>query len=195
MSRRRQDSFGHRAKREGFPARSVYKLEEIDQRVRLLRPGQRVLDLGAFPGSWTLYAAERVGAKGAVVGVDVQEHRGTLPPNARIVQADVTKLDATEVAKLGGPFDVVLSDMAPSTTGTRHLDQYRSYELFMSALGVAREALAKGGSFVGKIFQGPDIEDARRALAEAFAQTRIVKPRASRSESYEIFLVGLGRRG
>jgi len=193
-SRRPQDHFGRRARREGFPARSVYKLQELDRRLGLLRRGARVLDLGAAPGSWTLWAAERVGEQGRVIAVDLQAIDVALPRQVRTHQADIFTLSA---ADLGGPssFDVVLSDMAPATTGQRHLDQYRSFELFTHALSLARAVLAPGGSFVGKIFQGPDSGEAQRAVAAAFEKARLLKPDASRAESYEVFLAGLRLRG
>ncbi len=169
----------------------MYKLEEIDRRVRLLRRGQRVLDLGAFPGSWTLYAAGKVGREGHVLGIDLQEHAGALPPNAEMRLADVRTLDPATL----GTFDVVLSDMAPSTMGERGVDMYRSYELFMRALEVAVAVLAPGGTFVGKIFQGGEFPDAKRAVQQSFEKVRIIKPEASRKESYEIFLLGLELRG
>jgi 23S rRNA (uridine2552-2'-O)-methyltransferase len=187
--RRRQDAFGKRAHREGFPARSVYKLEEIDRRVRLLRRGDRVLDLGAAPGSWLRYAAERVGLEGHVVGVDEKELRTGLPANAEFHAMDVHDLDGSE------PFDVVLSDMAPATTGQRFVDQTRSHELFMTALAVAGRVLQPGGRFCGKVFQGPDTKAAETAVRQAFDTARILRPKATRSESYELFIVGLGRRG
>lgn len=186
--RRRQDAYGKRARREGYPARSVYKLEEIDRRARLLRRGQRVLDLGAAPGSWLLYAADVVGAEGKVVGIDLQELRTPLPPNATFQQKDVRNVESAEL----GRFDVVLSDMAPSTTGHRSTDQARSFDLFMMALDVARRVLAPGGSFCAKLFQGPDLKRAQAAVAATFAQTRIVRPKATRTESYEVFIVGMG---
>jgi 23S rRNA (uridine2552-2'-O)-methyltransferase len=189
-TRRPQDHFGDRAKREGYPARSVYKLEEIDRRVQLFRRGQRVLDLGAAPGSWSLYAAERVGREGRVLGIDLTEARIQLPPQVSFRALDVFALDAA--AELGaGAFEVVLSDMAPHTSGQRHADQFRSFELYMQALQIARAVLTPGGTFVGKIFQGPELEAARTATRAAFSSVRIVKPEASRSESYEIFLVGM----
>lgn len=191
--RRNQDHFGRRAKTEGFPARSVYKLDEIDRRLKLLRPGMRVLDLGASPGSWTMYAATRVGDRGRVLGLDLNPHRGALPPNAEIRVMDA--FQAT-VEELGGPesFDVVLSDMAPKTTGHRSVDQARSQALFEHALEVAVKVLRPGGSFVGKIFQGPDFEQARKKVLESFEECRIVRPEATRDVSYEIFLAGLRRK-
>lgn len=191
-TRRPQDHFGERAKREGYPARSVYKLQEIDRRVQLLRRGKRVLDLGASPGSWTQYAAERVGHEGRVVGIDLNPARIALPAHVSFRALDVFQLDA---AGEFGPdaFDVVLSDLAPHTSGQRHRDQFGSFELYMQGLKIAGEVLAPGGAFVGKIFQGPELEQARAATRAAFDSVRIIKPDASRSESFEIFLVGLGR--
>jgi 23S rRNA (uridine2552-2'-O)-methyltransferase len=189
--RRPQDHFGDRAKREGYPARSVYKLQEIDRRTQLLRRGQRVLDLGAAPGSWTLYAAERVGREGKVLSLDLNDARIQLPAQVTFRVLDVFAVDAR--AEFGSAaFDVVLSDMAPHTSGQRHRDQFGSYELYMQALRVAREVLVPGGAFVGKIFQGPELEAARAATRAAFERVRIVKPEASRDESFEIFLVGTG---
>lgn len=150
-----------------------------------------MLDLGASPGSWTLYAAERVGPTGRVVGIDLKDPEVALPP-----QAEIQTLDAFEVdpAALGGPFDLVISDMAPKTSGQRHADQYRSYELVMRALELAKIVLRPGGTFVAKIFQGAEFEDARSAVREVFGKVRIIRPEATRDESYEVFLVGIGFR-
>jgi 23S rRNA (uridine2552-2'-O)-methyltransferase len=195
---RPQDHFGRKAKDEGFAARSVYKLREIDERVQLLRRGQRVLDLGAAPGSWTQYAAERVGDEGRVVAVDLAEMRAAVPKNVVVLQHDVYAL-TPEVLKAAGDsvpteFDLVLSDMAPKTTGARVRDQFLSYELYLRAVQLTDTWLVRGGSFAGKIFQSAELEDARKATAERFEHVKIVKPKASRSESYEIFLVGLRRK-
>lgn len=193
---RPQDHFGRKAKDEGFAARSIYKLREIDERVQLLRRGQRVLDLGAAPGSWTQYAAERVGDEGRVVAVDLADMRVALPKNVVFLQHDVYALTPEVLAATGAPteFDVVLSDMAPKTSGQRVRDQFLSYELYLRAVTLTDTWLVRGGSFAGKIFQGAELEDARKATAERFEQVKIVKPKASRSESYEIFLVGLKRK-
>ena len=187
---RPNDHFGAKAKKEGYPARSVYKLEEIDRRVRLLRPGMRVLDLGAFPGSWTMYAAKKIAPQGRVIGIDIQENRDPIAPNAEMRHADIFTVDPATL----GRFDVVLTDMAPSTIGSRAADQYNSYLLFMAAVKIAEVTLAPGGSFVGKIFQGGEFEDARKSVRALFETVRIIKPEASRKESFEVFLVGLGRK-
>ena len=157
----------------------------------LFEKGQRVLDLGASPGSWTLYAAERVGPQGRVLGIDLDAPEIALPS-----QAEIRALDAFEIdpQTLGGPFDVVISDMAPKTSGQRHADQYRSYELAMRALQLAKAVLKPGGAFVAKIFQGAEFTDARTAVREVFERARVIRPEATRDESYEVFLVGLGFR-
>ncbi|MEM7605276.1 MAG: RlmE family RNA methyltransferase [Myxococcota bacterium] len=189
---RTQDAFGKKARREGYPARSVYKLEEIDRRTQLLKRGQSVLDLGASPGSWTLYAAERVGPAGSVLGIDLKPPNTALPDHAICRVGDVYE---ETCESLGGPFDVVLSDMAPNTSGQRDADMYRSFELFMAALRLGVGTLRAGGSFVGKIFQGAEFEEARDACRAAFSKVRVIRPKATRDISYEVFLVGLGFKG
>jgi 23S rRNA (uridine2552-2'-O)-methyltransferase len=192
LGRRRQDHLARQAKREDFPARSVYKLEEIDRRLRLVRPGQRVLDLGAAPGSWTLYLARAVGPHGHVLAVDLQELRIELPANVRFLQGSTADLAGGLAA--AGPFDLVVSDMAPSTMGDRATDQFRSFELFSSAVDVAAVAGRDGSSFLGKIFQGASFEEARSRLRELYVEVRVLHPKATRTESYELFLAGLGKK-
>jgi 23S rRNA (uridine2552-2'-O)-methyltransferase len=193
-SGRPQDAFGDKAKKEGFAARSVYKLEEIDRRAQLFRRGMRVLDMGAFPGSWTQYAAQRVGAEGRVLAVDQQEWRGSFPPQVETRQCDVLALTPKDLGGLAS-FDVVMSDMAPWTTGARFVDQCRSFELYLHALAIAEGTLRGSGHFIGKIFQGPDFDQAKKRTEQLFTKTRVMKPEASRKESYEIFVVGIGFKG
>jgi 23S rRNA (uridine2552-2'-O)-methyltransferase len=189
---KKPDRFTVAAKKAGFPARSVFKLEEIDRRARLFRPGLRVLDLGAAPGSWALYAARRVGPRGRVFAVDLQPLHTALPPNVEFLQADAL---ASPEVEGRGPYDVVLSDMAPSTTGVRFADQARSFELFMGALAIAEKTLAPGGAFVGKIFMGEDLPLARAKVRELFAKERLIRPEGTRASSYEVFVVGERRKG
>lgn len=190
----RRDSHSARARNEGYAARSVYKLQEIDQRARLFRAGQSVLDLGAFPGSWTQYAAKRVGTHGRVLGIDLQPFEGVLPPHARIVCGDLREDNQRPIAQ-DGPYDVVMSDMAPATTGQKHLDTYRSYELAMIALDIALEHLKPNGAFVAKIFQGEDFPAGKKRVQSAFAEAKVLRPKATRKESYEVFLFGRQPRG
>jgi 23S rRNA (uridine2552-2'-O)-methyltransferase len=188
---RRHDKFFKRARSEGFVARSVYKLEEIDQRHRLLRAGDRVLDLGCRPGSWLQYARRVVGPHGAVVGIDRDPLPGAVA-GARVVQGDIFATTDEELLGELKAFDVVLSDMAPDTTGIRLTDQARSANLFEEALGRAERLLAPAGSFLGKIFQGPDVERLRKRMHARFSQVKLVKPEGSRAESLEVYLVGKG---
>lgn len=190
---KRGDHFTREAKKAGYPARSIFKLEEIDRRVKLLRPGMRVLDLGASPGSWTLYAAQRVGAPGKILAVDLKPIEVPVPPHVTAMVGDALSLDNEALATFA-PYDAVLSDMAPNTTGNRIGDQTRSFELFMRALAVAEKLGAPGGAFVGKIFMGEDFANARKALKALYAEDRAIKPEGTRTSSYELFLIGLGKR-
>ncbi len=187
------DRLTRAAKTAGFPARSVFKLEEIDRRVGLLAPGMSVLDLGACPGSWSLYAAEKVGARGRVLAIDLDPARTAFPPHVTFVEGDALDLDGDALA-VGAPYDVVLSDMAPRTTGNRMTDQARSFELFMRALDVAARLARLGGAFVGKIFMSGDLPEARAAVRRVFAKERLIRPEGTRSVSQEIFCIGMGKR-
>jgi 23S rRNA (uridine2552-2'-O)-methyltransferase len=152
-----------------------------------------VLDLGCRPGSWLQYAARKVGARGAVVGIDRapldQPIAGT-----RVVVGDAFAIDPAELRGEHSGFDVVLSDMAPDTTGIRAVDQARSEALFERALALAEELLAPGGHFVGKLFQGPDFQRLMARARAGFDKAVIEKPAGSRKESIEVYVVGLGRR-
>jgi 23S rRNA (uridine2552-2'-O)-methyltransferase len=188
---RRHDAFYRKARSEGFAARSIYKLEEIDRRLHLLRPGARVLDLGCRPGSWLQYACQVAGPHGVVVGVD----RQPLPKpvaGARVLVADIYTLSDQELLCGQAAFDVVLSDMAPDTTGIRATDQARSAGLVEEALGRAERLLAPLGAFVAKVFQSPDVPRIRSRMATRFSDVQLVKPKSSRDESTELYLVGKG---
>jgi 23S rRNA (uridine2552-2'-O)-methyltransferase len=179
------------AKAQGFPARSVFKLEEIDRRVRLLKGGQKVLDLGAAPGSWSLYASQKVGASGRVLAIDLQDIRQGFPPNVKVTQGDALTLENASLSEFA-PYDVVLSDMAPNTSGSKVRDQAYSFELCMRALDVAY-ALGKPGShFVAKIFMSDDFKEARRVAGERYDRCQVIRPEGTRQQSSEVFIVGLG---
>jgi 23S rRNA (uridine2552-2'-O)-methyltransferase len=192
--KRIQDHYFRKAKREGFAARSAYKLEEMDRKQRLLRPHQRVLDLGCAPGSWLQYAAERVGPKGVVIGADLQPVTVPLPPQAHTIVGDAFALSPETLRDGGPPFDLVLSDMAPKTTGIPSADAARSAELALRALDLARAVLRPGGDLLVKVFQGAQLPDVRKAYAVVFERVTLEKPAASRSESVEIFLLGRSLR-
>jgi len=189
-----RDLYFIKAKQHHYPARSVYKLKEIDAKFKIFKPGMKVLDLGAAPGSWSLAASEGIGLSGWVLACDIQTTKVVFPHNVCFLEADVFALsDVFEeaLAKLA-PFDVVMSDMAPSTTGTRCTDQARSYDLCCAAFKVAERCLKSGGSFVVKIFMGPDVQDFLTAMRTRFTSVKGCKPKSSRAESKEIFYVGLG---
>jgi len=187
------DRFTQAAKQQGYPARSVFKLEEIDRRINLLKGGMHVLDLGATPGSWMLYAAQKIGRGGKLLAVDLNPIEIPVPENAQFILGDALALDNEALATFA-PYDVVLSDMAPKTTGNRLGDQTRSFELFMRALAVAEKLLKPGGAFVGKIFMGEDYVHAQKAVKAMFGEERAIRPDGTRTNSYELFLVGLAKK-
>lgn len=188
-----RDYFYQKAKDENYAARSAFKLEEIDQRFKVLRSGFQVLDLGAAPGSWSQYASKVVGPKGRVLGIDLQAIKITLP-NARFIQEDMRKADLAKImaeAGIAPPFDIVMSDMAPKTTGIRITDQARSLELCVLALETAEKYLKPGGHFIAKLFHSEDFETYRETLRERFEKVEVLRPKSTRKESKEIFLIGL----
>lgn len=196
MSFNPRDHFFKKAKKENFAARSVYKLEEIDKKYKILKHGDVVLDLGASPGSWSQYVSQKVGPKGKVLGVDLKPVEVKLP-NAIHIQADLRDLKLEEIFAQHGfnpPFDVVLSDMAPATTGIRITDQARSMELCELALDIAIRFVKKNGHFVCKLFHSDDFQVLKKQILQHFETFYAVKPEATRSVSKEIFLVGIKRK-
>ncbi len=192
-NRKVKDFYFKKAKKEGYPARSIYKLEEIDKRFKLLKNGSRVLELGASPGGWTKYAAKRVGKDGIVVAIDINPLKIKLASNIIFFKEDIFELD-TDMLKDYVPFDVILSDLAPRTTGIKDVDAYRSYVLSKQALEMADGLLSKGGNFVTKIFMGAEFGGFIKELKMYFKAHKVLKPRSSRSESREIFVIGLSKR-
>ncbi|HQB44124.1 MAG TPA: RlmE family RNA methyltransferase [Polyangiaceae bacterium] len=190
---RRPDHRSRQAREQGYPARSIFKLEEIDRRVQLLRPAMRVLDLGAAPGSWSMYASQRVGPIGRILAIDLQPIDYPLGSNVTFLQGDALALQEPALATFA-PYDVVLSDMAPNTTGCSHVDEIRSADLFMRAVDVAAFFGCRGSAFVGKLFMGATFEQARQHLRERFNKVRIIRPEGTRRRSVETFLIGIERK-
>ena len=194
--RKVRDYYFNKAKEDNYPARSVYKLEEAQKKYGFLRKGDVVLDLGCQPGSWSMYAARIVGSQGLVVGVDIQEGKKTnISGAARIVWLcqDITADDAVAaLQRIATDFRVVLSDMAPRTSGNKWVDQQQSLRLARRSLEIAEELLEKGGNYFSKVFQGEDVPDFISDVRARFKVTRIIKPKSSRSESREIFVLGMG---
>jgi 23S rRNA (uridine2552-2'-O)-methyltransferase len=189
----RPDAHTRAAKAAGYPARSVFKLEEIDRRCRLFKGGQRVLDLGAAPGSWSLYASERVGLSGRVLAVDLSPIEIALPNNVRALQLDLLSEQIEELVALG-PYQVVMSDMAPRTSGSKVRDQALSQELCERALAIARKLGATGSHFVTKLFMNSEYPSLKAAVKAQYQEMRLVRPEATRTQSTEVFLVGLSRK-
>jgi 23S rRNA (uridine2552-2'-O)-methyltransferase len=198
LERQLNDPYVAEARRLGYRSRAAFKLLELDDRFRLLKPGARVVDLGAAPGGWTQVAAARTRAEagqGRVVGIDL------LPmdpvPGATLLHMDFLGDAAPEAirAALGGPADLVLSDMAAPTTGHAATDHMRIVALAEAAYAFAREVLAPGGSFVAKVFQGGTERSLLESLRRDFEAVRHAKPPASRAESAEVYVVAQGFRG
>ncbi len=192
-----RDHYFKRAKKDNYPARSVYKLQELDKRFKIFAKGQNVMDLGAAPGSWTLFAAKKVGDKGRVLGVDIQSTDTVFPDNATFLQADVFEDSPELLAAMDKqlPYDLIVSDMAPKTTGVKFADQANSIELCERARDILSTRLKVGGHFVVKIFEGPDVRAYTDSLRKMFSKVKTFKPKSSRQESKENFIVGLGFRG
>jgi 23S rRNA (uridine2552-2'-O)-methyltransferase len=193
LERQLNDPFAAKARAHGYRSRAAYKLTEIDDRLRLLKPGARVIDLGLAPGGWTQVAIER--GVTAIAGVDLLPV-DPLPP-AHILQMDFTDPDCGPklIELLGGPPDVVLSDMAPNTVGHRQTDHLRIIGLIEAAIEFSVEVLKPGGAFIAKAFQGGETSALIAELKRHFAEVKNVKPKASRAESSEIYLVATGFRG
>jgi 23S rRNA (uridine2552-2'-O)-methyltransferase len=198
LQRQLNDPYVREAKRRGYRSRSAFKLIELDERFHFLKPGARIVDLGAAPGGWTQVAVRRTGSdkgKGSVLGVDV------LPmvaiAGAALMQRDFTDLEGPQdiAASLGGKVDVVLSDMAAPATGHAATDHLKIVALAEAAYDFARRVLAPGGAFVCKVYQGGAEGDLLQRLKRDFALLRHAKPPASRSESAEVYLVAQGFQG
>ncbi len=195
LERQIRDPYVARAKREGFRSRAAYKLAELDDKYRLLKPGTRVVDLGAAPGGWSEIAARRVGTGGRVLAIDIVD----MKPIAGVEFLKLDFLDHTAPRRLkdllGGQADVVLSDMAANATGHRQTDHLRIMALAETAVHFAREVLAPGGSFLCKVLQGGTETALLAELKRDFASVKHVKPPASRSDSAELYLLARGFRG
>jgi 23S rRNA (uridine2552-2'-O)-methyltransferase len=193
-----QDYYFKKAKKENYPARSVYKLEEAQLKYKFLKGGQRVLDLGCHPGSWSLYAAKILGERGLVVAADLQRTNLVVQkPHAEIhwLCYDVYSEEFVDFLKKNWPgFHVVLSDMAPHTTGSQYADHQQSLQLARRVLDLAALFLHENGTLYCKVFQGEDFPEFLQACKPLFATVKVVKPKSSRTESREVFVLGRGFR-
>lgn len=189
------DEYVLRAQQEGYRSRAIYKLKEIDEKAKLIKPNMRVVDLGAAPGGWTQYVAEKVGKSGAVVASDILDMEPI--PSVEMVIGDFREevvLDAIIAALDNNQPDLVISDMAPNFSGMA-ADQPRSMYLVELALDLARQTLKPGGAFLCKVFQGEGSEEYFRDLKSSFKVVQIKKPKASRARSREVYVLALGFKG
>ncbi len=196
--RKVRDYYFKKARKEKYPARSVFKLEEVQNKYRLFRRGDAVLDLGCHPGSWSLYASSVVGPTGLVVGVDLQETNKEPREGGSFIHwicGDITDPELIDRIKAIRPaFKVVVSDIAPKTTGNRWADHQHSMRLVIQTLELARHFLHEKGHYLGKIFQGEDMPGLVSDLKEQFNFVKVIKPQSSRKESREVFLLGMEYR-
>jgi 23S rRNA (uridine2552-2'-O)-methyltransferase len=190
-----EDHYARRAREEKWLARSVYKLEEMDRKLRLIRKGNRILDLGCFPGSWSQYGIKKVGPHGEVVGVDLKEPNRLSAPNFIFIRSDVFDLDPARLRGEIGLRQAVLSDMAPKTTGIPLADVSRSVRLAEKALELALAVLEAKGRFLCKVFEAGELADFRNECSRYFDQVRTIRPSAVRKGSREVYLAGLGFLG
>jgi len=188
------DHYTCKAKNEKYPARSVYKLKEIQSKFKVIRQGFSVLDLGCAPGSWTLFLSEIVGQSGFITGIDLKKVDIKINVPHEFVTEDIFLLK-DEKTLVGAPFDVVLSDMAPNTTGRKDVDALRSLRLCEVALAMAQKYLKTGGHFVCKIFQGADTQAFINSVKNCFSACRLFRPNTTRKASKEIYVIGMKRGG
>jgi len=188
-----QDHYTRKAQKEHYPARSVYKLQEIQRKHRLIQKGDHVLDLGCAPGAWLLYAAEQTGKQGRVWGIDLKAVTISTPSQVRAVTGDIFNLDEVLSEPVKYKFNVVLSDMAPATTGNKHIDAARSQNLAEEALNLAQRFLEPGGNFVCKVFQNDDFKHFTDTVRRCFKTCKIFKPQSSRKASREVYVIGINK--
>jgi len=187
------DHYARQARHEKWLARSIFKLQEIDTKYKLMGKGDRVLDLGCYPGSWSQYGIRRVGSEGDVIGIDLKRPDRLSSPNFKFIQEDILTVADERLRGEVGPRDVVLSDLAPQTTGIRLTDESRSLSLARRALEIARLLLEKKGRFLCKVFEGEDLKAFQSDILRQFSRVRLVRPKATRKRSREVYVVGLDK--
>ncbi len=188
-----RDHYYKKAKKENFVARSIYKLEEIDKKYKVIPKGAKALDLGYYPGSWSQYIQRKIGQKGQLIGIDIQEvNQKIQSSNTTLHQKDIFNISSLEDLGVQEPFDVVCSDMAPKTTGIKTVDQIRSLEIVEKVFEVLPLFLKEGGDFVVKVFESQDAQNFFKEKRTMFKSIHFLRPKSTRSVSKEYFVIGKG---
>lgn len=197
MSFKVKDHYYHKAKKENYLARSIYKLQEIDEKYKIFNADQKILDLGYYPGSWTQYALEKISSKGKIVGVDIKEVNTKFNPgsNVQLFQQDIFEINSLDGFGVEEPFDVVMSDMAPNTTGIVSVDQIRSLNLVEHVFHLLPIVLKPEGDLVIKVFDGSEAQTFFREQRKTFEKIYFLKPKSTRKVSKEFFAIGKGYKG
>ena len=188
---RKNEFYTERAKKEGYPARAVYKLKEIDEKYKIIKKGDRVLDLGCAPCSWLLYISQKIGEKGRVLGIDIEEIKIPVKENMVFLKEDIMNLDLS-LKELKDKYNVVVSDLAPKTSGIKSLDSRKSLELSEKAFELARKVLSKGGNFICKIFEGEFSDDFFKKVAKDFKSSKRFRPKSVIKGSKEFYIIAEG---
>ena len=187
---KKDEFFTKKAKKEGYPARSVYKLQEIDKKYRIFKKGDKVLDLGCAPGSWLLYISKKIGSRGRVIGVDIEDVKIKKRENMMFIKKDVMNLEDSDLKKFFEQFQVVVSDLAPSVSGIKSRDVGKSLELCEKALDLAKKVLSSKGFFICKIFEGESTNEFFQKVKNNFGLVKRFRPIAVLKRSKEIYIIG-----
>lgn len=194
ISERKHDPYHKQAKLQGYRARSAFKLKQMDNKFRFLKPGIKVLDIGAAPGSWLQIVSERIGDTGTVIGVDLDEIKPLGLPNVKTIQGNILDEETQKKIRnlVGKRLDVVIADIAPNVSGNWDIDQYNQLELARMSMIIAKKLLFRKGWFITKVFQGIDYDEFLRDVKASFKRVKVFKPSASRKSSAEIYLIAHG---
>lgn len=187
-----EDHYTRQARKDRWLARSVYKLQEIDKKFRVFSRGDRVLDLGCYPGSWSQYALQKIGPDGSLTGIDLTVPDRLSDSRFGFLKADVLTVEPESLLKKFGSLNLVMSDLAPRTTGIKEVDAARSMALVKKASAIALQLLLQGGGFICKVFEGEDFRDFREEISPWYRQVRIFRTEATRKKSREIYLIAKG---
>lgn len=191
---KKNEFYTRKAKKEGYPARSVYKLEQIDEKFKIIKNDDTVLDLGCAPGSWLLYISDKIGLKGIVLGIDIEDIKIPSRNNILFIKKDIFKITESDLENWRGRCNVLVADLAPKTTGVISTDVGKSLELSERALIIAKIVLRKDGNFITKIFEGEGVPEFIKEVEKSFGSLKRARPQAIMKHSKEFYIVAKGFR-